>query len=144
MLITKMVEAVNWVAAKFGKTGIAEGFAERFSKLHDKAEDARSYLGMDRVDAVGWTKRFMEQFAKSREEAEANRKKELEQIAKDAAKNKLPPINQDFRGSRFDVEQKFASGFDPGRVLAAMREDAGRMATRRLSSGLALPLFGQS
>lgn len=143
MLITKMAEAVNWVAAKFGKTGIAEGVAERFSKLHDKAEDARAYLGMERVDAVGWTKKYMEQFAQEREKAEYDRKKQLERIAKDAAKNKRPTIHQDFRGSRFDIEQRFAPGFDPGRVLTALREDAGRMATRRLSSGLT-PLFGQS
>lgn len=143
MLITKMAEAVNWVAAKFGKTGIGEGIAERFSKLHDKAEAARKDLGMERVDAVGWTKKYMEQFAQEREKAEYDRKKQLERIAKDAAKSKRPTINQDFRGSRFDIEQKFAPGFDPGRVLTAMREDAGRMATRRLSSGLT-PLFGQS
>lgn len=143
MLITKMVEAANWVAAKFGKTGIAEGFAERFSKLHERAESARKDLGMERVDAVGWSKKYAEQFAREREKAEADRQKQLERIAKDAAKNKRPTIHQDFRNSRFDIEQRFAPGFDPGRVLTAMREDAGRMATRRLSSGLT-PLFGQT
>lgn len=50
-------------------------------------------------------------------------------------------INQDFRNSRFTIEQKFAEGFDPDRVAVAFANDLGRIGEQRLSSGFS-PLFG--
>lgn len=48
---------------------------------------------------------------------------------------------QDFRGSRFDVTQKFAEGFDPDRVAVALAKDLGRIGENKLQSGFE-PAFG--
>ena len=52
-----------------------------------------------------------------------------------------PTINQDFRGSRFDITQKFAEGYDADRISVAFAKDVGKISTRRLSSGFN-PVFG--
>lgn len=48
---------------------------------------------------------------------------------------------QDFRGSRFDITQKFAEGFDPDRVAVALASDLGRIGEQKLQSGFE-PAFG--
>lgn len=48
---------------------------------------------------------------------------------------------QDFRFSRFQIEQKFEEGFDPDRIAVAFARDVGSMAEQRLQSGFE-PLFG--
>ncbi|KKN72085.1 hypothetical protein LCGC14_0414800 [marine sediment metagenome] len=48
---------------------------------------------------------------------------------------------QDFRYSRFTIEQSFAEGFDPDRIAVAFADDVGRLGEQRLESGFA-PLFG--
>jgi hypothetical protein len=45
-------------------------------------------------------------------------------------------VYQDFRGSRFEIEQKFAEGFDPDRVAVAFANDLASMGEKRLTSGL--------
>lgn len=47
---------------------------------------------------------------------------------------------QDFRGSRFDIMQQFAEGFDPERIAATFGNDLVNLGERRLQSGLA-PAF---
>lgn len=39
----------------------------------------------------------------------------------------------------FNIEQKFAAGFDPGRVMAAVREDASKLANKRASNAAVYP-----
>jgi len=51
-----------------------------------------------------------------------------------------PQITQDFRGSRFEIQQNFAEGFDPDRIAVAFTDDLGKVGERRLQSGLA-PAF---
>lgn len=50
-------------------------------------------------------------------------------------------VTQDFRNSRFSIQQKFEEGFDPDRIAAAFATDLGRLGERRLQSGLE-PAFG--
>lgn len=50
-------------------------------------------------------------------------------------------VTQDFRGSRFDIQQKFDEGFDPDRIATAFASDLQRAGTRRLQSGFE-PAFG--
>lgn len=47
---------------------------------------------------------------------------------------------QDFRNSRFTIEQKFEEGFDPDRIAVAFAQDLGRVAEERLQSGFE-PMF---
>lgn len=50
-------------------------------------------------------------------------------------------IQQDFRGSRIEVKQEFAEGFDAGKVIVAMTDRLATLGERRLTSGFA-PLYG--
>ena len=50
-------------------------------------------------------------------------------------------IHQDFRGSRFSIDQKFEEGFDPDRVAVAFANDLRKIGEYRAQSGLE-PLFG--
>lgn len=47
-----------------------------------------------------------------------------------------PGNNPDFRGSRFEITQNFATGFDPNRVAVTFKEDLIRRGEKRLDSGL--------
>jgi len=55
------------------------------------------------------------------------------------SEREAPPVF-DFRGSRFDIKQDFAEGFDPDRIAVAFTNDLAALGERRLQSGLA-PLF---
>ncbi len=50
-------------------------------------------------------------------------------------------VYQDFRGSKFDITQKFAEGFDPDRIAVAFAQDVGSVGEQKLQSGHE-PLFG--
>jgi hypothetical protein len=50
-------------------------------------------------------------------------------------------VYQDFRGSKFTIDQKFEEGFDPDRVAVAFAEDLRKIGEYRLQSGFE-PLFG--
>ncbi len=51
-----------------------------------------------------------------------------------------PQQHFDFRGSRFDIKQAFAEGFDADRIADVFTHDIGALGERKLQSGLA-PLF---
>jgi hypothetical protein len=53
------------------------------------------------------------------------------------APEERPTVYQDFRGSRFDITQAFAEGFDPDRIAVAFANDLSSLGERRLQSGLA-------
>lgn len=60
---------------------------------------------------------------------------------RDAGKTETPAgVYQDFRGSKFSIENKFAEGFDIGRVSVAITDGIGAAAQRRVMSNTA-PLF---
>lgn len=61
-------------------------------------------------------------------------------IATPSTPGDRPQNNFDFRGSRFDIMQNFAEGFDPDRIAVAFSNDLGALGERRLQSGLA-PAF---
>lgn len=52
-------------------------------------------------------------------------------------------VYQDFRGSRFDIKQAFAEGYDPDRIAVAFAHDVAGLGERKLQSGFA-PLFSVS
>jgi hypothetical protein len=49
-------------------------------------------------------------------------------------------VNQDFRGSKFDITQAFAEGFDPDRIAVTFANDLSSLGERKLQSGLS-PIF---
>lgn len=136
-----LVKASNWIATKTGQSSVIGEIQARFKELHSKADNAREYLGVSKVDAVGGISGYIKKFYEEREQKARKAEEELVKAEKNAAKPKRPSITQDFRGSKFSIEQNFATGFDPGRVLTAVREDAAALAQRRLTAGTT-PLFG--
>ena len=152
--IEKFDKFVTWMGQKIGGSDTLKGIKSFGDTVHAFADESRKQLGIGRIDATGFLQKYTANFLAEREKAEKARQERLAQIAKDAAKNKRPEdrqaeagrdravtINQDFRGSKFDIEQKFAQGFDPGRVLTAVREDSAKLAQRRLTAGIT-PMFG--
>lgn len=92
---------------------------ETFSKAWEKA---------------GWLTYF-----KKRELEMERLEPELAPIPKAPGVRPPPPVF-DFRGSKFDVVQKFAEGFDPDRIAVAFTTDLADLGEKRLQSNLS-PLF---
>jgi hypothetical protein len=140
-----MNEAFSWLASKLHLgSGAAYGPEEVGGFIDDIAKaaaEARQKLGFGSVNASGGLTNYIAEQYEEEKRAEIQRVKDVMRIAAQGAKNKRPILNQDFRGSKFSIEQKFAQGFDPGRVLTAVREDSAKLAQRRLSAGNT-PLFG--
>jgi hypothetical protein len=130
----------DWIKSKIPSVGGGK-FSEVASEWGDIVKNSRKNLGIGDVDAVGRIRGFMQKMEEDRKRAEEKRAKDEYAAALRAGQLKRPTINQDFRGSKFSIEQNFATGFDPGRVLTAVREDAAALAQRRLTAGTT-PLFG--
>lgn len=130
----------DWIKSKIPSMGGGK-FADASSEWGEIVKNSRKNLGIGDVDAVGGISGFMKKLDEARKRAEEKRAKDEYMAALRAGQLKRPTINQDFRGSKFSIEQKFATGFDPGRVLTAVREDAAALAQRRLTAGNT-PLFG--
>ena len=60
---------------------------------------------------------------------------EAERKAPDASAAASAGVVQDFRGSRFEIEQKFAEGFDPDRIAVGFANDIASLGEKRLASG---------
>ena len=76
---------------------------------------------------------FVKRMENDRLREKAKREKELGE--------KRPPSNQfDFRGSRFDITQNFAEGFDPDRIAVSFGNDLASLGELKTQSGFA-PAF---
>lgn len=99
-----------------------------------KAEHKRLIAERDRVrKAKGW--KAIEKQAKVAEGAEAAMPEWFKGWKPEKVEN-----NFDFRGSKFDIKQEFAQGFDPGRVSVAFTHDLATLGERSIQSGFA-PLY---
>ena len=56
--------------------------------------------------------------------------------SEDEGKGKPPPNNFDFRGSKFDIKQEFAEGYDPDRIAVSLFDGIAELGERRVQSGL--------
>lgn len=73
--------------------------------------------------------------------AEEQARKATAKQAERARPDQKPPANNfDFRGSKFDIKQMFAEGFDPDRVAVAFANDLATLGEKKVQSGMA-PLF---
>ena len=136
-------DAFDWIAKKFHFSSSEYGpeAPGLLDAISDMAQDAKKQLGWGTVG--GEMGDWLSNYKKEQEKAEAKRARDEYTANYRAYLKKGASVVQDFRGSKFSIEQKFAPGFDPGRVLTAVREDTQKMAQRRLSSGLT-PLFGKT
>jgi hypothetical protein len=124
--------SARWIADKFG-VKLAEPNAnnsmfdlkapvEQFMRHWNKTEDqtrARAY--QNRVDAGN---KAAAEAAAAKRDAPTDREKKV----------------FDFRGSRFDITQQFAEGFDPDRIAVAFANDLSSLGEMRSQSGFA-PVF---
>lgn len=69
-------------------------------------------------------------------EAEAKAKEAEKKAAKDAGGVN---INQDFRGSRFEINQAFSEGFDPDRIAVLFANDVASIGERQFQSTGGMP-----
>lgn len=134
-LVTWIVEHVPGLGKKDTGSGLTKGF-ETVSRLGNmigaNTEGIRGLSGMqqlamfrtaDALSRTGYSKGIAEGWAG---------------ILKEKAKFSN---TQDFRGSKFDITQNFAEGFDPDRVATAFANELGTIGERQLMSGLG-PSFG--
>lgn len=136
-------DAFDWIAKKFHISGAEYGpeAPGLLDAISDMAQDAKKQLGWGTVG--GEMENWLQKYREEQQLADDTQFWRGLAAENQALKRKQPSVVQDFRGSKFSIEQKFAPGFDPGRVLTAVREDTQKMAQRRLSSGLT-PLFGKT
>lgn len=142
--------------------GLVEDAVKGFGIMRDAARDlynwiANSWFGqrlglapIGAADAVkldfGWLQGsadlFMKHWNKTQEEDERLRRRltrdrwveEAKATTPEAPDKRPPAVNYDFRGSRFDITQNFAEGFDPDRIAVAFSEDLAALGERRTSS----------
>lgn len=86
-----------------------------------------------------WNKTGVQTIGRAR--AEDIRDKLAATAADTAASQRQAAPVYDFRGSRFDITQNFAEGFDPDRIATSFTEDLSRLGEMRQQSGFA-PLYG--
>jgi len=105
------------------KGGWRHGWGEAFQK--GWSETARLTAEKERKIGI----RNAEELGRKRKEAAA------------AATSAKPPENyNDFRGSKFDITQTFAEGFDPDRIAVAFSNDLAALADKKIGQGFN-PLF---
>lgn len=146
-----LTDVNEWLGKKTGIHGLGSALeggaaapgimAEVHKVAQEEADKARKELGIGRTGAASGLQAYYEKWQKGKEDKDFADWLEEEKAGMRARKLKRDKPVQDFRGSKFSIEQKFAPGFDPGRVLTAIKEDVGALAQKRLSSGIS-PLFG--
>jgi hypothetical protein len=118
------VDAVRGIVEPFVNRLATAGsdIAAAFSPLK-AAKDAWKQIGLDTQRDVAVRQA-------------ARREKERTDVGDQRDKQ---PYN-DFRGSKFDITQKFAEGFDPDRIAVAFANDLAMMGERKLQSGFS-PIY---
>jgi hypothetical protein len=93
----------------------------------------------------GWeiTGKLTAEKTRQREIAAIERKMaEIRKRKKDAEDTRPPKTVNDFRGSHFSIDQRFAEGFDPDRIALAFSSDLAKIGERQLNSNYS-PAFAR-
>lgn len=88
-------------------------------------------------DAINMAQQGTEEFLHQKELDDAKARAERAAKPTDATP---PGTYQDFRGSKFDIKQSFAEGFDPDKVAVTFGDQLAKLGDRRRQSNLA-PLY---
>ncbi len=139
-VIGALTRFFNWLGEMIGEgaAGIVATSREQSALAPGRASAA--------AEERGFFAGLLERLQQSNENAESQAAA-VEQAAGGARAGRTPGARggannqQDFRYSRFTIEQSFAEGFDPDRIAVAFADDIGRLGEQRLESGFA-PLFG--
>lgn len=144
--MVEAVELVGWfvvgidAAVKmFRKHGVGEATSAHYrEELYDikrraLEEEKRRTAPADVAGAIG--ERY-KKYTDAQERAKAKREEDLARIEKDMTKKKGKKVEMNFHNAKFNIEQKFAEGFDPDRVAVAFARDVKKLAETRLQSGI--------
>lgn len=129
--ITLIVEGVAKLVT------MAKGFGSWVYQPFDILTD--KLMGVDTRDGKGWQS-LTDSLLHANNEADRAKRARGAAAAPTAPGAQPPPTYQDFRGSRFDIKQNFAEGWDAGRVAVALTDKVAELGERRLQSGL-VPLY---
>lgn len=125
--------AGSWFGKRLGLTRMGEGPAFEF--------DMGWLKGTGDLWMKHWRKTDAEDKASAAKLTALRHLEEARGTTGPEAPNKAPPKqNFDFRGSRFDITQNFAEGFDPDRIAVAFSDDLARMSEKRVQSSYQ-PIF---
>lgn len=120
------VDQYNLIVGFWGGKKVAKSTADSF----------KMDLGWLQEPIAMWKKHWN----KTQVETVAQVKKAREATERVVPEHKTPAVYNDFRGSRFDITQSFAEGFDPDRVAVAFATDVAQMGENKVQSGFA-PVF---
>lgn len=132
-LFNLFVDGYNKIVSKLGGTAIgfaAKGFEFDAGWLKEPVDMWEKHWLKTQAD----TDKRAARIRLDRELKEAN-------LRREAPDKKPPQPYYDFRGSRFDITQQFAEGFDPDRIAVAFASDLASLGELRAQSGFA-PIFG--
>lgn len=129
---------------------IADGVGKVVGFLIDQYNMITKFWGGAKVDKdafkldLGWmdapVKMFAKHWAKTQMQTDQRvaRNRAEDATAKKRPEDTRPPNPyNDFRGSRFDITQNFAEGFDPDRIATAFSSDLSNLGEMRMQSGFA-------
>ena len=118
------VAQYNRIAGWLGKKATEGGMENPFKDFDLGGLKAPADLFMKHWNRV--------QVATDKKVAQNRHEREKEKRHKEDTKP--PAANNDFRGSRFDIKQNFAEGFDPDRIAVAFSQDLANLGEMRSKS----------
>jgi hypothetical protein len=141
--------AINGLVWALGK--LATGIGWVLSKIGQAADEA---MGFDRTPAKqqtaqgtpGWLSDLMLSLDNERlsranaKDIEKNKESLMSMSRKAPASRSGTNVTQDFRYSKFTIDQKFETGFDPDRIAVLFAKEISNVGTQKLQSGFE-PLF---
>lgn len=125
----------NFLAARFGGTSAP---APQKDLSTAGLKDFFNPTAIADIWKKNWEKTEQNAFLDAKMRTFDNRRAD-EATRRSAGETKPPAPNYDFRGSKFDVTQKFSEGFDPDRIAVAFANDLSALGEMRAQSNF-LPI----
>lgn len=128
----------KWLVDLYNKAAsLLPGFNKLDTSIGAMLGEGLTALGMGGTVDV-WTRNWERTQRETERRAAERAAKAVGRGEGDREKARGPTY--DFRGSRFDITQNFAEGFDPDRIAVAFASDLGSLAETKAQSGFA-PLY---
>jgi hypothetical protein len=112
-----------------------EATSEVYKALGDKSGTKAGTYWQKELSKIGTGTGSVRDLMSAESEVEKLKEKYLGTYLKKAPDQRSQVV-MDFRGSRFDIKQQFAEGFDPDRIVVAFANDLAVIGEHRLQSGL--------
>jgi len=144
-VVKPVMSAMKW---------LAEGISKVVDFVMEKVNSVVKWVGGTPFKGVGagfdlgylqepvnmWMKHWQKTQAATDALVAKRRGEEVAGVRREPTAARPPAPNYDFRGSRFDITQKFAEGFDPDRIAVSFANDLASLGELKSQSGFA-PVF---